>query len=98
MKEIDLVYRTMFAELGQRSLDAAFETEFSTTGNFVRVPVKGRDYWYFEETQPKKSRKYVGPADDPEIAKRVEDFHSKSTIFILSLQPYLVADLQNQTL
>ena len=74
MKEIDLVYRTMFAELVQRSLDAPFETEFSTAGNFVRVPVKGRDYWYFEETQPKKSRKYVGPADDPDIAKRVDTF------------------------
>jgi hypothetical protein len=74
MKEIDLTYRTMFAELVQRSLDASFESEFSTAGNFVRVPVKGRDYWYFEETQPKKTRKYVGPADDPDIATRVEAF------------------------
>jgi hypothetical protein len=74
MKAVDLVYRTMYAELVQRSLDASFETDFSTAGNFVRVPVKGRDYWYFEETQPKKTRKYVGPSDDPEIAKRVEAF------------------------
>jgi hypothetical protein len=74
MKTLDLMYRTMFAELAQRSLDASFETDFSTAGNLVRVPVKGRDYWYFEETQPKKTRKYVGPADDPEIAKRVEAF------------------------
>jgi hypothetical protein len=74
MKTIDLVYRTMFAELVQRSLDASFETDFSTAGNFVRVPVKGRDYWYFEETQPKKARKYVGPAEDTEITKRVEAF------------------------
>lgn len=74
MKTVDLVYRTMFAELVQRSLDASFETDFSTAGNFVRVPVKGRVYWYFEETQPKKTRKYVGPSDDPEIAKRVEAF------------------------
>jgi hypothetical protein len=74
MKEIDLVYRTMMAELAQRSLDASIESEFSTAGNFVRVPVKGRDYWYFEETQPDKSRKYVGPANDPDITKRVEDF------------------------
>jgi hypothetical protein len=74
MKTIDLVYRTMFAELVQRSLDASFETEFSTSGNFVRVPVKGKDYWYFEETQPRKTRKYLGPAGDPEIAKRVEAF------------------------
>ena len=48
MKEIDLVYRTMFAELGQRSLDAAFETDFPLGGRFVNVPVKGRSYWYFD--------------------------------------------------
>ncbi len=74
MKTIDLVYRTMYAELTQRSLDASFESDFPTAGNFVRVPVKGKDYWYFEETQPKKTRKYVGPAEDAEIAKRVQDF------------------------
>src|SRR3546814_15394066 len=71
MKTLDLVYRTMFAELAQRSLDASFTTDFSTSGNFVRVPVKGRNYWYFEETPPSKKRKYVGPASDTEIADRV---------------------------
>ncbi|WP_165790785.1 nucleotidyltransferase family protein [Pleomorphomonas carboxyditropha] len=74
MKTIDLVYRTMFAELAQRSLDASFEIDFPTTGNFVRVPVKDRDYWYFEQTQPNKTRKYVGPANDSEIASRVAAF------------------------
>ncbi|TPI47569.1 hypothetical protein FJW05_11425 [Mesorhizobium sp. B2-9-1] len=74
MKTIDLAYRTLYAELVQRSLDASFETDFSTAGNFVRVPVKGRDYWYFEETHPEKTRRYVGPAEDPEIAKRVATF------------------------
>lgn len=74
MKTIDLAYRTMFAELAQRCLDASFESEFTPEGNFVRVPVKGRDYWYFERTKPEKTRKYVGPADDPDIAERVEKF------------------------
>lgn len=76
MKTIDLPYRTIFAELVQRSLDASFETDFSTSGNFVRVPVKDRDYWYFEETQPTKTRKYVGPADDPDVSSRVEAFQN----------------------
>jgi len=76
MKTIDLPYRTMFAELVQRGLDASFETDFSTSGNFVRVPVKDRDYWYFEETQPTKTRKYVGPADDPDVSSRVEAFQN----------------------
>ncbi|CAX23058.1 protein of unknown function [Methylorubrum extorquens DM4] len=44
MKEIDLAYRTMFAELGQRSLDGMFETDFPAGGRFVAVPVKGRSY------------------------------------------------------
>ena len=76
MKTVDLPYRTIFAELVQRSLDASFETDFSTSGNFVRVPVKDRDYWYFEETQPTKTRKYVGPADDPDVSNRVEAFQN----------------------
>lgn len=74
MKAVDLVYRTMYAELVQRCLDAAFETDFPTTGNFVKVPVKDNIYWYFEETQPTKTRRYVGPDSDLEIAKRVESF------------------------
>lgn len=74
MDQIDLVYRTMYAELAQRSLDASFDAAFPMTGNFVRVPVKGRDYWYFEDRHAEKKRRYVGLAADPEIARRVEAF------------------------
>lgn len=74
MEQIDLTYRTMYAELVQRSLDASFDAAFPMTGNFVRVPVKGRDYWYFEDRYAEKKRRYVGPATDPEIANRVEAF------------------------
>ena len=75
MKEIDLAYRTMFAELGQRSLDGSFETDFPVGGRFVKVPVKGRSYWYFDlPVQGKVTRSYVGPQSDSEITKRVEAF------------------------
>lgn len=75
MKEIDLVYRTMFAELGQRCLDTTFETDFPLGGRFVTVPVKGRAYWYFDQSvDGKVRRRYVGPQDDPEITRRVEAF------------------------
>lgn len=72
MKTLDLIYQTMLAELGQRSLDGAFSTAFPTDGRFVRVQVKGRGYWYFDRKDEK--RLYVGPADDPEISARVSDF------------------------
>lgn len=74
MKVLDLIYSTMLAELGQRSLDGAFATDFPLDGNFVSVPVKERDYWYFD--QPGQKRRYVGPAGDPEISSRVKDFQA----------------------
>jgi hypothetical protein len=74
LKQIDLVYRTMYAELAQRSLDASFDSSFSPTGNFLKVPVKGHDYWYFEDTHSEPRRRYVGPASDPEIDRRVANF------------------------
>lgn len=74
MEQVDLIYRTMYAELAQRSLDASFDATYSLTGNFVRVPVKGRDYIYFEDRHAEKKRRYVGLASDPEIARRVEEF------------------------
>ncbi|MDP4021253.1 GSU2403 family nucleotidyltransferase fold protein [Methylobacterium sp. NEAU 140] len=75
MREIDLAYRTLFAELAQRCLDGAFETDCPLDGRFVTVPVKGRAYWYFDRpTGGRVRRSYVGPQDDPEIARRVATF------------------------
>lgn len=74
MKKIDLAYQTMLAELGQRSLDAAWTADFPPEGRFQRVVVKEKAYWYFDipDGSGGKSRRYVGPADDPEITQRVE--------------------------
>ncbi|PST20593.1 hypothetical protein C7U60_15485 [Mesorhizobium plurifarium] len=75
MREIDLVYRTMFAELVQRSLDSQFQADFPLEGRFVTVPVKGRNYWYFDLPSPEgDKRRYVGPEADLEITKRVVAF------------------------
>lgn len=76
MKQIDLIYQTMLAELGQRSLDAAWFADFPSDGRFTPVTVKGRKYWYFDrpDGQGGRIRRYVGPADDADIAKRVEIF------------------------
>jgi hypothetical protein len=52
MKQIDLVYRTAFAELAQRMFDAQFQADFPLEGRFVSVPVKGRNYWYFDLPVP----------------------------------------------
>ncbi|MBA1143349.1 nucleotidyltransferase family protein [Mesorhizobium neociceri] len=76
MQQIPLTYQTLYSELAQRSLDASFTTEFNIDGRFVAAEVKGRRYWYFDvpNSGGNKTRTYVGPVDDPEITKRVENF------------------------
>jgi len=65
---VSLATQTLYAELVDRSAAAAFEAEFPLNGSFVRVTVKGRDYWYFQEgardASGKQHRKYVGPDTD----------------------------------
>ena len=76
MKNIDLMYQTMLAELAQRTMDAAWTADFPPEGRFITSEVKGKRYWYFDmpDGSGGKKRRYVGPADDEEIAQRVEDF------------------------
>jgi hypothetical protein len=85
MKQIDLVYRTMFAELGQRCLDTDFvrdfriegvDSSFSVDGSFFKMTVKDRDYWYHKSptTDGKRKQTYVGPVADPVITQRVQEF------------------------
>jgi len=80
MKQIDLMYRTMTAELSERVFDASFSADFPIEGRFVPVTVKDRKYWYFDQPPEgaghRQDRRYVGPADDPEINKRVENFRA----------------------
>jgi hypothetical protein len=74
VKEIDLVYRTMYAELAQRSFDASFDSTFPLTGNFLKIPVDGREYWYFHHAQAEPARRYVGPVADKALTARVTAF------------------------
>lgn len=79
MKQIDLMFRTMVAELQQRTFDAQWSADFPPTGRFVSVKVDNRAYWYFDQPDGEggQKRRYVGPADDPEISARVEAFRGE---------------------
>jgi hypothetical protein len=71
-----LTTQTLYAELVDRCSVAAFQAEFPLNGGFVRVKVKGRDYWYFQQgtrdASGKQLRKYVGP-DSEDVRRRIED-------------------------
>src|SRR5579883_1438259 len=73
---VPLVTQTAYAELVDRCTTAAFQTEFPASGSFVRITVKGRTYWYFQQgardASGSQPRKYVGP-DAPDIRKRIDE-------------------------
>ncbi len=73
---VSLTTQTIYAELIDRCTASAFASEFPLNGSFVRVPVKGRVYWYFQEgardASGRQPRKYVGP-DSPEIRQRIAE-------------------------
>jgi hypothetical protein len=76
-RKLDLIYMTMIAELIDRSLDAQFDADFDESGLFRKRPVKGRDYWYYKPSERGTAAAkdiYVGPADDPEIDRRIANF------------------------
>jgi hypothetical protein len=89
MHRISLAHQTLYAELMQQTLDAAFDEQFPENGSFVTKILKGRKYWYYEgyettsggATEARKYSKYVGPQNDPEIAKRVEAIRRTKTSF-----------------
>ena len=81
IKQIDLMFRTMVAELQQRAFDDDWAEDFPPSGRFVPVAVDGRRYWYFDQPdgEGRQRRRYVGPADDPLIAERVETFKGEKS-------------------
>lgn len=77
MKRLDQATQTVFADLNQRVLDAAFDADFPANGSFAKRVIRGREYWYYsgyDAVTGTKTRKYVGPASDPEISARAAAF------------------------
>ena len=74
MQQIDVMFRTMIVELGQRAFDDAWAEDFPPTGRFVSVTVDSPKAWYFDQPDGAggRKRRYVGPADDAEIPARVD--------------------------
>jgi hypothetical protein len=83
METIGLARQTLFADLVQRCADAEFDREYPENGQFLNRDRKGRSYIYYQSYDKTNGQrqKYVGPADDPEIARRVQDFGSRKADF-----------------
>lgn len=66
-----LVLQTTYAELVDRSANAAFNEAFAEDGTFIAKTVKDRKYWYFQSgTGESRTQRYVGP-ETPELLERI---------------------------
>lgn len=63
--------QTTYAELVQRCAATAFENAFAEDGAFVPKEIKGKRYWYFQQSSSEgRTQKYVGP-ETPELLKQI---------------------------
>lgn len=72
-----------FADLVDKCHEAEFEVDFPANGALLEQSRAGRSYWYYrgyapatQTAPPERSLKYVGPAGDPDIERRVAAFGS----------------------
>ena len=57
-----LVMQTTYAELVQRCAATAFSDAFPDDGAFISKVIKGKRYWYFQQSSNDgRAQKYVGP-------------------------------------
>jgi hypothetical protein len=66
-----LVAQTTYAELLERTANAAFQDAFADDGSFTAKNINGRKYWYFQTgIGAERSQRYVGP-ETPELLERI---------------------------
>jgi hypothetical protein len=66
-----LVLQTTYAELVQRCAATAFRDAFPEDGSFTSKTIKGKRYWYFQQSSDEgRVQKYVGP-ETPELLEQI---------------------------
>src|SRR5271169_2894170 len=65
--------QTTYAELLDRCRATAFQDAFPQDGTFVPKTIKGKRYWYFQQSSDAgRAQKYVGP-ETPELLKQISE-------------------------
>jgi hypothetical protein len=66
-----LLMQTTYAELLDRCRATAFHEAFAGDGTFVPKLIKGKRYWYFQQSSgQRREQKYVGP-ETPELLNQI---------------------------
>jgi hypothetical protein len=65
--------QTTYAELVQRCAATALQDAFPKNGAFTSKKIKGKRYWYFQQSSDKgRAQKYVGP-ETPELLEQISN-------------------------
>jgi hypothetical protein len=65
--------QTTYAELVQRCAATAFQDAFPEEGTFISKEIKGKRYWYFQQSSNDgRAQKYVGP-EKPELLEQISN-------------------------
>jgi hypothetical protein len=68
-----LVMQTTYAELLQRCSATAFQEAFPENGTFISKTIKGKRYWYFQQSSNDgRAQRYVGP-ETPELLEQISN-------------------------
>ncbi len=68
-----LVMQTTYAELLQRCAATAFSDAFPEDGTFIPKTIKGKRYWYFQQSSDDgRAQKYVGP-ETPQLLEQISN-------------------------
>ncbi len=71
MPASSLIMQTTYAELVQRCAATAFHEAFSENGAFISKTIKGKRYWYFQESSNEgRAQRYVGP-ETPALLEQI---------------------------
>lgn len=66
-----LITQTTYAELVQRCAATAFRDAFPEEGAFISKTIKGKRYWYFQQSSSEgRAQRYVGP-ETPELLEQI---------------------------
>jgi len=90
LKQLSQLDQIAFADLVDKSHDAAFDASFPANGSFLKQKRSGRQYWYYRgyartlDGSPGASTlKYVGPVGDAEIEQRIARFGSIKSDYLV---------------
>ncbi|RVU17141.1 GSU2403 family nucleotidyltransferase fold protein [Methylobacterium oryzihabitans] len=88
MRALSHLDQIAFADLCSKAFDSQFDLIFPANGNFISQKRGKKDYFYYKgyeratDGAPGKHKLiYVGPTDDPEVRRRVENFGRNKDLY-----------------